>query len=143
MFVGKHFRTIDSKGRIFIPAKFRRDLEDGVVLSRGFHEKCLYMYSTEGWKSITEKIKSKKVSEIDVEEFDTWISASASEESLDQQGRVRIPQNLLELAGLKKDIVIVGGTDKSKIWDKEIWLKYYEKIDSKFSDGNAVRKLDI
>lgn len=143
MFVGEHERTIDSKGRIFIPVKFREDLIKGVILSRGFHGRYLFMYSKEGWRDIAEKIKSKKVSEIDIEEFSTWISASASEESLDQQGRTRIPPKLIKYAGLKRDIVIVGQIDKAMIWDRELWLKHYEKIDSKFSDGKAIQKLDI
>jgi MraZ protein len=143
MFIGKHFRTIDSKGRIFIPVKFREDLIKGVILSRGFHGRYLFIYSKEGWRDMAERIKSKKVSEVDIDEFSTWISSSASEESLDQQGRTRIPPELLEYAGLKRDIVIVGKMDKAMIWDKELWLKYYEKIDSKFSDGKAIQKLDI
>jgi MraZ protein len=143
MFVGEHERTIDSKGRIFIPVKFREDLIKGVILSQGFHGRYLFMYSKEGWRDMAEKIKSKKVSEIDTLEFSTWISASASEESLDQQGRTRIPPKLIKFAGLKRDIVIVGQIDKAMIWDKKLWLEHYEKIDSKFSDGKAVQKLDI
>jgi MraZ protein len=151
MFVGTHERTIDSKGRIFIPVKFREDLYKGVILSRGFHGRYLFMYSKEGWRDMAEKIKSKKVSEVDiddfstwikasadVEDFSTWISASASEESMDQQGRTRIPLKLIKYAGLKRNIVIVGQIDKAMIWDKELWLKHHEKLDSKFSDGKTV-----
>ncbi len=143
MFVGKHFRTIDSKGRIFIPVKFREDLVKGVILSQGFGGRCLFMFSKEGWKNMEEKIKSKKVSEINTLEFSRWFSSSASEESLDQQGRTRIPPELIEYAGLKKDIVIVGQPDRAEIWDKEAWLKYYEKIDFKFKDEKAIEQLDL
>lgn len=90
-----------------------------------------------------EKIKSKKVSEINTLEFSRWFSSSASEESLDQQGRTRIPPELIEYAGLKKDIVIVGQPDRAEIWDKEAWLKYYEKIDFKFKDEKAIEQLDL
>jgi MraZ protein len=143
MFVGKHFRTIDSKGRIFIPVKFREDLVKGVILSQGFGGRCLFMFSKEGWKNMEEKIKSKKVSEINTLEFSRWFSSSASEESLDQQGRTRIPPELIKYAGLKKDIVIVGQPDRAEIWDKEAWLKYYEKIDSKFKSEKAIEQLDL
>ncbi len=143
MFVGKHFRTIDSKGRIFIPVKFREDLVKGVILSQGFGGRCLFMFSKEGWKNMEEKIKSKKVSEINTLEFSRWFSSSASEESLDQQGRTRIPPELIEYAGIKKDIVIVGQPDRAEIWDKEAWLKYYEKIDFKFKDEKAIEQLDL
>jgi MraZ protein len=143
MFVGKHFRTIDSKGRIFIPVKFREDLVKGVILSQGFGGTCLFMFSKEGWKNMEDKIKSKKVSEINTLEFSRWFSSSASEESLDQQGRTRIPPELIEYAGLKREIIIIGQPDRAEIWDKEVWLKYYEKIDSKFKDEKAIEQLDL
>jgi MraZ protein len=143
MFVGRHFRTIDSKGRIFIPVRFREDLVKGVILSQGFGGRCLFIFSKEGWKNMEEKIKSKKVSEINTLEFSRWFSSSASEESMDQQGRTRIPPELIKYAGLKKDIVIIGQPDRAEIWDKEVWSKYYEKIDSKFKDEKAIEQLDL
>ena len=144
MFVGEHHRTIDSKGRIFIPVKFREDLIKGVILSKGFGGKCLFLFSKEGWKMMEEKIKSKKMAERSMLRFSRWFSSSASEESLDQQGRTRIPQKLLKYAGLKKDIVILGLPDRAEIWDKEAWLKYYEEADTYYKrDENALEQLDL
>ena len=143
MFVGEHFRIIDSKGRIFIPVKFREDLIKGVILSQGFGGRCIFMFSKEGWKRMEEKIKSKKMSESNTLEFSRWFSSSASEEYMDQQGRTKIPIKLLKYAGLKKDIVIVGLPDRAEIWDKKEWLKFYEKADSKFRNEKAIEQLDL
>ena len=132
MFLGEHYRTIDNKGRIFIPAKFREDLIKGIVISKGFDEKCLFLFSMEGWKRLEEKMMANKIAERNTQRFSRWFFSSASEESMDQQGRIRIPQNLIEHAELKKDVVLVGVLDRAEIWAKENWNEYYKKADSQF-----------
>jgi len=132
MFLGEHYRTIDNKGRIFIPAKFREDLIKGIVISKGFDEKCLFLFSMEGWKRLEEKMMANKIAERNTQRFSRWFFSSASEESMDQQGRIRIPQNLIEHAELKKDVVLVGVLDRAEIWAKENWHDYYKKADSQF-----------
>ncbi|MDD3818758.1 MAG: division/cell wall cluster transcriptional repressor MraZ [Actinomycetota bacterium] len=132
MFLGEHYRTIDNKGRIFIPAKFREDLIKGIVISKGFDEKCLFLFSMEGWKRLEEKMMANKIAERNTQRFSRWFFSSASEESMDQQGRIRIPQSLIEHAELKKDVVLVGVLDRAEIWAKENWNEYYKKADSQF-----------
>ena len=83
------------------------------------------------------------MSESNTLEFSRWFSSSASEESIDQQGRTRVPTKLLKYAGLKKDIVIVGLPDRAEIWDKKEWLKFYERADSKFRNEKAIEQLDL
>lgn len=142
MFLGEYYRTIDNKGRIFIPAKFREDLIKGIVISKGFDEECLFLFSKESWKRLEEKIMANKIAERSIQSFSRWFFSSASEETMDQQGRTRIPQNLIEYAGLKKDIVMVGVSDRAEIWSKEIWHEYYKKADSQFmGDKSAFEQL--
>ena len=142
MFLGEYHRTIDKKGRIFIPAKFREDLIKGVVISKGFDEKCLFLFSKENWKRLEEKIMSNKVAERSIQSFSRWFFSSASEESIDQQGRTRIPQNLIRYAGLEKEIVMVGVSDRAEIWSSDKWKKYYNKADEQFMrDKDAFEKL--
>ncbi len=142
MFLGEYYRTIDKKGRIFIPAKFREDLIKGVVISKGFDEKCLFLFSKENWKRLEEKIMSNKVAERSIQSFSRWFFSSASEEAIDQQGRTRIPQTLIKYAGLEKEIVMVGVSDRAEIWSSEKWKKYYNKQDAQFmGDKNAFEQL--
>lgn len=142
MFLGEYHRTIDKKGRIFIPAKFREDLIKGIIISKGFDEQCLFLFSKDNWKRLEEKILTNPVAKRSTQRFSRWFFSSASEEAMDQQGRTRIPQNLIEYAGLKKDIVLVGVSDRAEIWAKEIWQKYYKQSDSLFTeDENAFEQL--
>ena len=142
MFLGEHHRTMDSKGRIFIPAKFREEIIKGIIITKGFDEKCLFMFSREGWKRIQEKIVENQMAKRNIQRFSRWFFSSASMESIDQQGRTRIPQNLIRYADLKKEIVLVGVSDRAEIWSEENWKSYYNQADSQFSeDQNAFEEL--
>jgi MraZ protein len=142
MFLGEHHRTIDSKCRIFIPAKFREEIIKGVIITKGFDEKCLFMFSREGWKKIQDRIVENPMARRNIQRFSRWFFSSASMESIDQQGRTRIPQNLIEYAGLKKEIVLVGVSDRAEIWSEENWNSYYNRADSQFSeDQDAFEEL--
>lgn len=142
MFLGEHHRTIDNKGRIFIPAKFREELIKGVIITKGFDEKCLFIFSREGWKRIQDKILDNPMAKRNTQRFSRWFFSSATMESIDQQGRTRIPQNLIDHANLKKDIVLVGVSDRAEIWSEENWDKYYDQTDSQFTgDQNAFEEL--
>lgn len=132
MFLGEYRRAIDNKGRIFIPSKFREDLIKGIIVSKGFDERCLFLFSKDSWKSFQSKIMSLPITKKNIQRFSRWFFSSATEENMDQQGRIKIPQNLIEFAGLKKDIVLVGVSDRAEIWSEEMWSKYYREADSQF-----------
>lgn len=142
MFLGEYHRTVDSKGRIFIPSKFREDLIKGMVVSKGFDENCLFLFSKDGWQKLEEKILSNPLAKRSTQGFSRWFFSSASEENLDQQGRIRIPQTLMSHAGLKKDIVLVGVSGRAEIWSEDVWAKYYDRADGQFTnDKNAFEEL--
>ena len=136
MFLGEYHRAIDNKGRIFVPSKFREDLIGGIVVSKGFDERCLFLFSKDGWKRLQDKILAIPVTKKNTRKFSRWFFSSASEESMDQQGRTKIPQNLIEYAGLKKDIVLVGVSDRAEIWSKEKWDDYYKQADLEFTEND-------
>jgi len=136
MFLGEYRRVVDNKGRIFIPSKFREDLIGGIVVSKGFDERCLFLFSKDGWKRLQDKILATPVTKKNTRKFSRWFFSSASEGSMDQQGRTKIPQNLIEHAGLKKDIVLVGVSDRAEIWAKEKWDDYYKQADLEFTEDN-------
>lgn len=136
--LGTYHRTIDNKGRVFIPTKFREDFVKGIVISKGYGVRCLCLFSKENWERMDEKIVLNKVAEGETQEFSRWFYSSACEETMDQQGRIRIPQNLIEYAGLKKDIVMVGISKRAEVWAKETWPGYYEQVDSKYKENKDV-----
>ncbi|MCG9479353.1 MAG: division/cell wall cluster transcriptional repressor MraZ [Actinomycetia bacterium] len=132
MFLGEYKRVIDKKGRIFIPSKFREDLFSGVIISKGFDERCLFLFSREGWTKLRDRIISMPVTKKNTQKFSRWFFSSATEEGMDQQGRVKIPQSLIEYSQIKKDIVLVGVSDRAEIWAKEVWDEYYRQADDQF-----------
>ena len=114
------------------------------MVSKGFDEKCLFLFSKESWKRLEEKIMANKIAERSIQNFSRWFFSSASEESTDQQGRTRIPQNLIEYAGLKKEVVIAGLYNRLEIWDGENWSKYKKEAEKNTDDiAEQLGKLGI
>jgi MraZ protein len=135
MFLGEYQRSLDNKGRIFIPTKFRENLTKGIaVISKGYDEKCLFLYSIENWQELVKRITVLPVTKIN-QEFSRWFFKSAQEEVIDGQGRIKIEKSLIEFAGLNKDIVLVGVSTRAEIWSLKTWETYSKSSDEKFS-GN-------
>lgn len=136
MFLGEYQRNLDSKQRLFIPAKFREELTKGIaVVSKGFDEKCLFLFSMENWEDLAKKITNSPVTNINVQKFSRWFFKSAHEEVLDSQGRIKIDKTLADFANIKKDVVLVGVSTRAEIWSRETWEKYADAADKEFS-GN-------
>jgi len=141
MFLGEYQRSLDNKGRLFIPAKFREDLSKGTaILSKGFDEKCLFLYSIENWEELVKKITNVPVTKINIQEFSRWFFKSAHEETIDSQGRIKIDKNLMEFAGLEKDVVLVGVSTRAEIWSLESWNNYSRITEEKFSGSDKAFK---
>lgn len=119
MFMGEYNHTIDAKGRLIIPAKFRDQLGEAFVITKG-NDGCLSIYTNEAWENFLEKI-TKLPGNKNSREFVRYFVSSAEVVEADKQGRVLIPANLREHAGLDKDVVLAGVIDKIEIWDKERW----------------------
>ena len=135
MFLGEYQRSLDNKGRIFIPTKFRENLSKGIaVISRGFDEKCLFLYSAENWQDLVKRITNLPVTK-NSQEFSRWFFKSAHEEVIDGQGRIKIEKSLIEFSGLDKDIILVGVSTRAEIWSFKAWETYSKSSDEKFS-GN-------
>ncbi|MBA7604110.1 Transcriptional regulator MraZ [subsurface metagenome] len=132
MFLGTFFHTLDKKGRLFIPSKFRTQLERGFVLAKGINEKCLFLFTYEEFSALEEKIKALPLSRKKVQEYARWISSSASEEFMDQQGRVTIPLTLRNYAELEKEVTVVGVWGRIEIWSKKYWDRFFKKADKEF-----------
>lgn len=121
MFMGEYNHTVDAKGRLIIPAKFREALGDEFVVTKGL-DGCLFVYSNEEWKNIEEKFRNTPLTTKDARKFSRFFFAGAATCELDKQGRILIPAVLREFAGLQKDVVLAGVFNKIEIWDKERWM---------------------
>ena len=123
MLRGEYQHTLDIKGRVNFPAKIRESLGERFIVTRGL-DSCLFVYSGEGWCELEDKLRQLPMSKSrDIQRF---FFASAVEVEPDKQGRILIPQNLRDYAGLEKDIVIIGVSQRAEVWSKERWT---EKLD--------------
>lgn len=130
MLIGEYSHTIDTKGRVIVPAKFRTELGERFILTKGF-DGCLYGYSLAEWNNIEEKIKNLPlITGKDARNFTRFFFSSAIECELDSQGRILVSTSLRAHAELEKDIVIIGVSSRIEIWSKEKWEKYNEEQDS-------------
>lgn len=123
MLLGEYNHTLDDKGRVSIPAKFRDDLGSTFIVTKGL-DNCLFVYSKKEWETFEEKLKTLPLTNPNARNFIRFFFAGATECELDKQGRINIPQNLREYALLKKDVYIVGVSTRVEIWDKEKWQNY-------------------
>ena len=141
MFLGEYKHTLDKKGRVIIPSRFRQELGDSFIITCGF-EKCLTIYPMDKWEEISDKISNLPFVDRNVRSFIRLIYSKAVEVSLDKLGRIVIPQNLREYASLDKDAVINGILDNIEVWDKTTWEEYANKASDDFED-QAQKLTDI
>ena len=123
MFIGEYNHSIDEKKRLSLPAKFRKELGNRVVVTRGF-DNCLVVYSPKKWEMVMEELKKISSNRAEGRMFSRFILGGAVEVELDKLGRALIPDYLKDYAGLKKDTIVCGLSDKLEIWDVEKWGSY-------------------
>jgi MraZ protein len=123
MFIGEYQHAIDNKNRMIIPSKFRDGLSESFVLTKGL-DGCLYAYPMEEWKILEDKLKKLPLTNKDARAFVRFFFSGANEIDVDKQGRALIPQNLLEYAGIEKEIVSIGVSTRIEIWGKSKWEEY-------------------
>lgn len=123
MFLGEHHHTIDAKGRLIIPSRFREDLGEKFVLTKGL-DTCLFAYPLQEWSILEQKMRSLPMTRSDARAFVRFFFSGASECETDKQGRILIPANLREYAGLKKEVVVIGVSSRVEIWARDRWEAY-------------------
>lgn len=126
MLMGEFHHTIDEKGRIIIPSKFREELGNNFIITRGLEE-CLFIYSMENWNKITSKLNSLPFTKRDARSFTRFFLSGATAAEFDKQGRINITSPLVSYAELKKECVIIGVGDRLEIWPSEKWNNFYEE----------------
>ena len=120
MFMGEYNHTIDAKGRMIVPSKFREQLGNEFVVTKGL-DGCLFVYPNEEWHNIEEKFRTVPLTTKDARKFSRFFFAGAATCELDKQGRILLPVVLREYAGIEKDVVSVGVFNRVEIWDKDKW----------------------
>ena len=134
MFYGEYEHSIDKKGRLIVPARFREIFKERyaekLFVTRGL-DKCLFLFIEEDWKQQEKKFKDMPFTREEARKFNRLYFSGASEVICDAQGRVLIPEYLLEHAGIKEDVMIVGVSDRVEIWSKERWKEFFSSsVDS-------------
>ncbi|HEV8055585.1 MAG TPA: division/cell wall cluster transcriptional repressor MraZ [Nocardioidaceae bacterium] len=133
MFLGTHTPRLDDKGRLFLPAKFRDELQGGLVITAG-QERCLYVWSMEEFVALTEQMRSAPVTNKRARDYMRVLFAGASNEVPDKQGRITIPPTLRTYAGLDRDCVVIGAMTRVEVWDAGAWQRYSGEQEQAFAD---------
>ena len=133
MFFGTYTPKLDEKGRLFLPAKFRDELTEGLVVTRG-QERCLTVWSLEDFGKLTDRLREAPVTQKSTRDYVRMLFAAASQEVPDKQGRISIPAPLREYASLERECVVIGIYDRIEIWEPRAWTAYTEQQESAFSD---------
>jgi MraZ protein len=128
MLIGQYKHTIDNKKRLALPAKFRGELGTKVIVTKGV-ENCLIVYTENEWQVMSQKISGLTISEGGARSFTRHLLASATEITLDKLGRILVPDFLKEYAGLKKDVVVCGLSNRLEIWDETKWNAYSKEAE--------------
>ncbi|WP_129596453.1 division/cell wall cluster transcriptional repressor MraZ [Anaerophilus nitritogenes] len=133
MFIGEYFHTIDTKGRVIIPSKFRDELGEKFIMTKGL-DHCLFVYAPNEWREIEKKLKSLPLTNKDARAFVRFFFSGATECELDKQGRITIAPNLRSHAKVEKEVIIIGVSTRVEIWSKEEWEIYNEIADLSYDD---------
>lgn len=125
MLIGEYQHNIDAKGRVFMPAKFREELGENFLVTKGIG-KCLFVFSLEEWKTFADKLKQIPMTDTSSQSFIRMLFASACECGPDKQGRILLPQRLRDFAEMEKEAVAIGVGSRAELWSAENWAKYNE-----------------
>ncbi|MBI3632861.1 MAG: division/cell wall cluster transcriptional repressor MraZ [Candidatus Vogelbacteria bacterium] len=144
MLIGEHKHTLDPKKRLSLPSKFRKEMGDEVVVTRGL-DGCLFVYTVTEWSRVAEQFSKMNMLHADSRSINRFMLAGATEVEIDSLGRVLIPEVLKEFAGLKEKVAIIGVHTRLEIWDEEKWKEYKgaiereaDKLAEKLGEAGAI-----
>ena len=133
LFLGEHEHTLDAKGRVILPARFRDRLMSGLVFAPG-QDRCIDVYPVATFERRVEELRSLPREDQRARAYLRVFLAGAHQDSPDSQGRVTVPQRLREYADLERDLTVVGSDEKVEIWDRETWETYRDRAEGQFAD---------
>ncbi|MHA7208285.1 division/cell wall cluster transcriptional repressor MraZ [Arthrobacter sp. B0490] len=133
MFLGTHTPRLDEKGRLILPAKFREELSEGLVLTRG-QERCIYVFSMTEFERVHEQMRAAPISSRQARDYNRIFLSGASDEVPDKQGRITIPPALRTYAGLDRELAVIGAGSRAEIWAADAWESYLTEKETAFSE---------
>ena len=133
MFMGEYQHSLDSKGRLIIPAKFREELGENAVMTRGL-DNCLFLFPQSEGMVLEEKLKTLPLTKATARQFVRFLFSGATECDLDKQGRITIPQNLRDYAKVDKDVVVIGVSNRIEIWSRDRWEQYMQEAEDAYEE---------
>lgn len=141
MFIGEHKQKMDTKGRVVVPSKFRDELGNQVVVTKGLGEQCLYAFSRESWEKVVSKLEELPMTNMKVRNFNRFFLAGANNLEADKLGRVLVSSALREYALLDKEVVWVGVGNRMEIWDVDKWKENSDKFTGDSNDAIDMEEL--
>jgi len=142
MFLGEYTHTVDEKGRVTIPSRFRAAMAQGVVVTRGF-DGCLTVYPMDEWEVLAKRVSALPITDRSARDFRRFVFSSACDAAPDRQGRILIPSRLLEYAGIDVQVVIVGMDTYLEIWGPESWQVICQNVEDNEANAERWLKLEI
>ena len=133
MFTGEYQHTLDGKGRVIIPSKLREGLGDRFVITRGL-DQCLFVYPNSEWVRLEQKLKQLPFTKSDSRAFTRLFFSGAMEVEADKQGRILIPNNLREYAGIEKEVMFIGVSNRVEVWSEESWKNYFGEANENYEE---------
>lgn len=143
MFIGEYHHTLDGKGRLILPARFRASLGERCIITRGL-DHCLFVFPMEEWRRLEQKLSGLPMTKPEARAFARFFFSGATECELDGQGRILLPVSLREYAAMNREVVVIGVSGRIEIWAKERWMEYcaraeesYEELAEKMGEGDT------
>lgn len=133
MFMGEYHHSIDDKNRLIIPSKFREELGNEFIITRGI-ENCLFVYAKDDWQKIVETLQNLPFTKANARNFNRFFLSGATVAEFDKQGRISITQPLVGYSNIKKECVVIGVGNRLEIWSKENWEGFFESAKDNMSD---------
>ncbi|MGH2706573.1 MAG: division/cell wall cluster transcriptional repressor MraZ [Actinomycetota bacterium] len=140
MLLGEFRHSLDAKGRLFLPARWRDELGEGVVVSKGL-DRCLDLMPGPRFAEMAEQLSELSVNRRDNRDYSRILFSGASEEAVDRQGRITLPPALREFAGLEKEVVLAGVSRRAEIWDRATWETYQQRVQPQYEE--IAEKLEL
>jgi len=131
MFLGEYQHSLDAKGRIIVPSRFREELGEKFIATKGL-DNCLFLYPMDEWKTIEEKLRTLPFTRADVRSFARFFFSGAAELEIDKQGRILLPPNLRDYADIEKELFIIGVGSRVEIWSGEKWAEYNRTAEASY-----------
>jgi len=130
MFIGTHYHTLEEKGRVSVPKSFRQELGHGAIVTHGL-DGCLFIFTADSWSILSEKLSTLPLASRSARDFLRLLTHNAAPVEMDKLGRTRLPENLVKLAGISKEVVFAGSLTRVEVWAKARYHQYIESLEGR------------